>query len=275
MNSNTSHNSLRPFGWCVVLLLISTQSWGQECISGNCVNGQGTYIFADGDKYVGEYRDNKQHGQGTYTWANGAKYVGEFKDNKKNGQGTYTWTYGSLRRVLSAAEVQRLYDFGLDAEDNGIRKLLPGELEKALEEIKKFEEDYIKSSAWGVEDVKRSGQPDGTKYVGKWKDDQKHGQGTFTWADGRKYVGEFKDGKLHGQGTYTWANGRVKRTIWEKGKLIETFEDKSRRDRIFNACIIDKSNALDMSVVLVAKAVNDTCTEISKNPSWLDRLRYD
>ena len=31
----------------------------------------GTYIFADGSKYVGEYRDGIQHGQGTYTYADG------------------------------------------------------------------------------------------------------------------------------------------------------------------------------------------------------------
>jgi hypothetical protein len=30
MQSNTSHRSLRSFGWCVVLFLISTQSWSQD-----------------------------------------------------------------------------------------------------------------------------------------------------------------------------------------------------------------------------------------------------
>ena len=44
-------------------------------------------------------------------------------------------------------------------------------------------------------------------YVGEWKDDKPHGQGTVSRANGNKYVGEFKDGKRHGQGTYTYANG--------------------------------------------------------------------
>ncbi|MCS5609154.1 MAG: trypsin-like peptidase domain-containing protein, partial [Candidatus Poribacteria bacterium] len=48
---------------------------------------QGTYTFANGGKYVGEYRDNKWHGQGTYTFADGRKDVGEFKDGKFHGQG--------------------------------------------------------------------------------------------------------------------------------------------------------------------------------------------
>ncbi len=54
----------------------------------------GTNTFADGSKYVGEYKDNKYHGQGTHTFANGDKYVGEFKDNERHGQGTYTWADG-------------------------------------------------------------------------------------------------------------------------------------------------------------------------------------
>ena len=35
------------------------------------------------------------------------------------------------------------------------------------------------------EDVK----PDGSKYVGDFKDDKMHGKGTFTWATGGSYTG--------------------------------------------------------------------------------------
>ena len=48
----------------------------------------------------------------------------------------------------------------------------------------------------------------GTKYVGEYKDEKYHGQGTFTFPDGTKYVGEFKDGKRHGQGTFTHHTGK-------------------------------------------------------------------
>ena len=37
----------------------------------NWDNCFGTYTWASGDKYVGGYKDGKQHGQGTYTYANG------------------------------------------------------------------------------------------------------------------------------------------------------------------------------------------------------------
>jgi hypothetical protein len=37
------------------------------------MHGQGTFTYASsGDKYVGEYKDDKRHGQGTYTFANGS-----------------------------------------------------------------------------------------------------------------------------------------------------------------------------------------------------------
>jgi hypothetical protein len=30
-----------------------------RCIEGNCYNGQGTFTNADGDKYVGEWKDDE------------------------------------------------------------------------------------------------------------------------------------------------------------------------------------------------------------------------
>ena len=80
----------------------------------NCF-GYTTSVGNGGYKYVGEWKDGKQHGQGTYSFdrrgnyadefkdgkrnpqvnfISGYKYVGEFKDNLKNGQGIYTFPDG-------------------------------------------------------------------------------------------------------------------------------------------------------------------------------------
>jgi len=67
---------------------------GTHTHSNQWTNCQGTLTWANGNKYVGEYKDGRFHGQGTFTWSAGGKYVGEFKDGKKHGQGTFTWSNG-------------------------------------------------------------------------------------------------------------------------------------------------------------------------------------
>ena len=62
--------------------------------SGYFDNCYGTYVWEDGQKYVGDWKDDKQHGQGSSTFANGDKYVGEWRDGKRHGQETMTFVYG-------------------------------------------------------------------------------------------------------------------------------------------------------------------------------------
>jgi hypothetical protein len=52
------------------------------CIEGDCFNGQGTYTWADGRKYIGQFKDGKRHGQGTYTYADGTVEHGIWEKNK-------------------------------------------------------------------------------------------------------------------------------------------------------------------------------------------------
>ena len=90
----------------LVLGLLWCNTGFAECIKGDCNNGYGTYTYANGSKYVGEWKDGKENGQGTYTWVsgntwlNGNKYVGEFKDAKRNGLGTYTFANGTVDKGI-------------------------------------------------------------------------------------------------------------------------------------------------------------------------------
>lgn len=67
-----------------------------ECISGNCVNGHGTFKDSIGDKYVGQFKDGEFDGEGTYFYTNGAgKYVGQWKNGKMHGKGTIYYYNGT------------------------------------------------------------------------------------------------------------------------------------------------------------------------------------
>lgn len=45
------------------------------------------------------------------------------------------------------------------------------------------------------------------RYEGNWLEDQRHGQGTYTFASGGGYRGEWKQGQMDGMGCYTSATG--------------------------------------------------------------------
>ena len=93
----------------------------------------------------------------------------------------------------------------------------------------------------------KNGKHKGDKYIGEFKNDQKHGQGTYYYfadnlhkgdvykgsynygkvtgkgvyifANGAIYIGDFKDGKYHGQGTFTWKNGKKDVGEFKNGTL--------------------------------------------------------
>lgn len=43
------------------------------------------------------YEDDKKHGYGTFIWADGRKYIGEWKKGKQHGKGTFIKTNGQSR----------------------------------------------------------------------------------------------------------------------------------------------------------------------------------
>jgi len=69
---------------------------------GGCSNGlaQGAGVvtwYKDAkfnEKGDGFWRRGKMNGLGSYEWASGNKYVGDFVDGKKTGKGTFTWASG-------------------------------------------------------------------------------------------------------------------------------------------------------------------------------------
>ena len=67
-----------------LLLLSSTEGWSLPPCEGSgkstWTNCFGTYTYADGTKYVGEYKNGKRHGQGTKTWPDGTVEKGTFRD---------------------------------------------------------------------------------------------------------------------------------------------------------------------------------------------------
>eukprot|EP01102_Stenamoeba_stenopodia_P005498 TRINITY_DN1621_c0_g1_i2.p1 TRINITY_DN1621_c0_g1~~TRINITY_DN1621_c0_g1_i2.p1 ORF type:complete len:583 (+),score=132.56 TRINITY_DN1621_c0_g1_i2:66-1814(+) len=58
---------------------------------------------------------------------------------------------------------------------------------------------------------------DGSRYIGEWKDDQRHGEGVFHYVDGAKYTGSYRYNKKSGYGTQNFANGDIYQGDWASG----------------------------------------------------------
>lgn len=95
-----------------------------------------------------------------------------------NGSGIIEWTDGS----------QYISDFK-GGKPLGLAKII---LANGDEVIGEWVEDHFYSNG-------TRNYPDGS-YLGEFKDNMRHGQGTFSWFDGGKYIGSWKDDKRHGIG---------------------------------------------------------------------------
>ena len=106
----------------ICLLLFTSQVFAEECKGKYWDNCYGTYTWDNGNKYVGEWKNNNKHGLGTYTYyANGDKYVGKFKNDHMHGQGTYTYASGD--KYVGALKDAKKHGLGTYTFVNGDKEV--------------------------------------------------------------------------------------------------------------------------------------------------------
>ena len=65
------------------------------CISGDCENGFGKFIYSDGDVYEGNFKSSYRHGHGKYSYIEGDTYDGMWSWSNREGLGYYMWPSGN------------------------------------------------------------------------------------------------------------------------------------------------------------------------------------
>jgi len=71
---------------------MSKNGW---CIEGDCVNGYGTLVTADGITYIGQFKNRNPHGDGEVRYPGGKINRGEFFNGFPHGAGKLTLADGS------------------------------------------------------------------------------------------------------------------------------------------------------------------------------------
>ena len=86
------------------------------------MEGMGIYIWNDGRKYSGQYKDDKKHGFGIYTWADARCYMGFWYKGKQHGLGKYVvpkedktkfglWEDGKRIEWFNESQVSQINNF--------------------------------------------------------------------------------------------------------------------------------------------------------------------
>lgn len=177
----------------------------------NKPHGLGTYIYPNGDKYVGQYRYGMKEGQGTYTYLSGEKHVGQWKDDKHDGQGTYTWLSGE--KYVGQFKHGKKEGQGTHTFLNGV---FVGDFKDNVECKGKFngKDGTVLTGIFNCGTTAGTiDYPDGRKYDGEW-----NGDANFlgiTTSPGNWTVDE-----PHGVGKMMYLDGKIEEGIWQKGKFL-------------------------------------------------------
>ncbi len=67
------------------------------CTEGDCNAGRGRYVWQDGRRYEGTFREGRPHGMGRMQRPDGSVYLGEWVDGSPEGRGTLTDREGHTR----------------------------------------------------------------------------------------------------------------------------------------------------------------------------------
>lgn len=150
------------------------------------LSGKGTYTWADGTVYEGDYVGDKMHGRGKYTKANGNFYEGEWVQDKRHGHGVYSRKDGEV----------------YDGEWGDNKKHGYGVLTKGPDNWYKGEWVDDKRHGKGM-----TMRPNGDTHEGMYVDNMKHGIGRSVFTAGDVYDGEYNKDQQHGYGVCTYSNG--------------------------------------------------------------------
>ena len=204
----------------------TTEAKTSGCMSGNCDNGQGLYIWATGERYEGSWQNGKFEGRGSYTWSDGSKYSGNWQRGQRNGQGTFyapngtsktgTWQNNELGPIASPTTTTVATKPPTTTTKPPTTTNTSTTTTATTTSNKKGCVKGDCRNGVGIY-VWNSGQ----RYEGNFKGSKQNGAGTYYWPDGSKYVGEWKNAQRHGRGIYFFPDMKRRSGVWSNGVISQ------------------------------------------------------
>lgn len=207
-------------------------------------NGMGKYFFKTKERYEGNFVNGEFDGQGTMYYADGAYYTGSWKKSKKHGVGTLyladgerksgTWSQGKLLERQEGApsrESEVVYNSGNNRQNAGNKP--PATKPSSQTKPSNAKPSPTRPDVAGLRNCGntycRNGQgyydyPDGSRWVGEFKEGYPNGRGVCYYANGDRYEGEWANNAPYGEGIMYFASGRVYGAVWVNGSPIKELD---------------------------------------------------
>lgn len=206
----------------ILMILFIPFTGYSQCITGDCENGKGIYVYPNKTKVDGTWKNGQPHGQCSIFYPDGRSYIGELSQGKKNGKGKSTSANGyseegTYKNDTLSGFVKINYKDGStytgnwgNGKQNGSGKFT--QLDGYSEEGK-----FINDTLDGNATIQ---YPGGDKYVGEVKKGVRDGKGIYYSKNGDKFDGPFKNGKFNGEGILYYSKGGTKKGIWVNNEYI-------------------------------------------------------
>lgn len=183
-------------------------------------NGYGIYYFNTRERYEGQFVDGKFNGLGTMYYPDGAYYVGGWQNNLKNGQGKLIRPNGEIFEGQWVAGKLREAPKPPQANTAGASR--PPSSKPDVGGMRNCNANLCRSGS-GYFDY-----PDGSRWIGEFKDGYPNGKGICYYADGNRYEGEWAGNAPNGEGIMYFASGRVYGAVWLNGAAVKELDRRQQ-----------------------------------------------
>ena len=169
--------------------------------------GFGIFLDSKGNKYVGEWKDDKFNGKGRLFSIQGDFYEGYFVDGAMEGNGmfyskTIGYKYiGEFKNNKFHGLGKIIYDNKMSYEGNFVEGYKEGKGKLIFSDGTYYEGNFEKNNFEGKGLFVFK---DGRNYNGDWKNNAMDGKGVFNWGNECKYNGDYKNNKREGNGVYSY-----------------------------------------------------------------------
>ena len=161
------------------------------CLTGDCMNGYGIYLFQDGRKIYGAFESGIIKNFGVCYYPNGSKYIGHWEKQMRQNTGIYYSSNGEVQKGIWKAD-----KFVVETPHADKKGCMSGNCVDG-KGIIKYDNHGLYQGYFFTEKADGFGvyhYPNGDIYVGEWLNQRYHGLGTMYHNDGSIVKGNWKNG---------------------------------------------------------------------------------